>query len=372
LNSEAAIRPIVVGAAGDLADALGGGGGTSFVGVLDGLMTDDMQHVGSFPSYREIDDPTLTIALDNANVNGTWQLIARARWTADNGATRIKNILGAKASSSADLAEILVYAGYAHLYMTDLFGDVPFDGGPLVPQAQVYQRAIDRFTEAITIGRAAGASGTKWVNAALAGRARTYWSLNRLTEAAADAAQVSANFRFDAVFSENSTGENNMYHWANNVRNEVSVSPALRTLYAQTKDPRIAATKAGVGGDGNREWWKQTKYKSYADEMRIAGWQEMELIKAEVAQKAGDLAGAITSINKVRAAVNDPVNVKARPSSTNATEVLDWIKYERQVEFFWEGRRMAVLQHFGMTSLIKHPPFFPIPSFERDTNPNIR
>lgn len=372
LNVEIAIPALVAGAGGDLSVALGNTLGS--VVTFSGIVTDELQHVGSYPTWREVDDPAQPIDLQNITLNNLWQACARARWVADDGAGRIKEILGEeKAKTSKDLAQILVYAGFAHLILADLFGDVPFDGGPLVPLMDVYQRAADRFNEAIVVGNAAGA--TDWVNAAHAGRARAYQEMNNLTAAVADANLVPEGYRFDAIFSENSDREKNYSYWANITRNEASVSPQIRELYAQTHDSRIRCIYKGVGGDGNRDWWTQFKYTSFNAPIRLVSWQEMELIKAEAKYQSGDLAGAIDHINKVRAAALDDTTgtpLETRPTSSDANQVKEWIIHERRVEFFFEGRRMADCRHFGLTSIIKNdPPFFPIPSYERDTNPNI-
>ena len=373
LNVDIAIPAIVAGAGGDLSVAIGNTLGS--VVTFSAIITDELQHVGSYPTWREVDDPNQPIDLQNITLNDLWMTAARARWVADDGARRIKEILGEDAANkSKDLAQILVYSGFAHLTLADLFGDVPLDGGPAVPQNDVYQRAVDRFTEAIQVGSAAAGAAT-WVNAAYGGRARAYHIMKNIGAAVADANMLPADFRFDAVFSDNSGRERNYSYWANITRNEASVSPQLRELYAQTNDSRIRCVYKGIGGDGNRVWWTQFKHVSYASPIRLVGWQELELIKAEARHQAGDLPGAIEHINKVRAAaLNDTTNapMEARPASTDANEVKDWLIHERRVEFFFEGRRMADCRHFGLTAIIKNtPPFFPVPSYERDTNPNF-
>jgi len=371
LDNEIAIPALVAGAGGDLFYIFGY---LDSAPVFSGMLVDEIQHVGSYPDWRQVDDPNLVITVESISLNNLHDNCARARWVADDGARRIKDLLGDQAASSEDLAQILVYSGFAHLLLGDLFGAVPFDGGPLVAQEQVYQRAIARFTEAMTVATAAGA--TEWVHAALAGRIRAYHAVNDLTNAVADIQQLPAGYRFDAVFSENTDREKNWCYWANITRNECSVSPEIVALYQETNDPRIRCTDNGVGGDGNRPWWIQDKYTSYSSPIRLAGWQEFELIQAEAKLNIGDLAGAITHINNVRTGIviddgqNTPLPL--REASSNAAEVLEWLIHERRVELFFEGRRLADCRHFGLLSIIKNdPPFFPIPSNELDTNPNL-
>jgi hypothetical protein len=371
LNNEIAIPALVAGAGGDLYYIYGY---LDSAPVFSGMLADEIQHVGSYPDWRQVDDPDLVITEESISLNNLHDNCARARWVADDGARRIKELLGDPAASSADLAQILVYSGFAHLLLGDLFGAVPIDGGPLISQEEVYQRAVARFTEAIAVGQAAGAS--EWVQAAYAGRTRAYFSLNDLNKAVADAQQLPAGYRLEAIFSENTDREKNWCYWANITRNECSVSPEIVALYQETRDPRIRCTDNGIGGDGNRPWWIQDKYTSYSAPIRLVGWQEFELIQAEAKLNSGDLAGAIAHINTVRAGIvlDDAENtpLAARGASSDAAEVRAWLIHERRVEFFFEGRRLADCRHFGLLNVIKNdPPFFPIPSNELDTNPNL-
>lgn len=400
LENTKAIPPLTAGVAGDFAVALGGGGSTVFIAEFDAIVSDDAQHIGSFPTFREVDDPMpKTIDLQNISLNDMYRQLARSRWVADDALRRIKSVSADTVwNRNANIAAILVYAGYSYVSLADLYNGAPIDGGPKLTRTQLYQKAIERFTEAITIGTNASnsalpgrvstsigsttgvvtaASGTEWVRRAQAALARVNHITGNIAQAKtfADLASPtgSTSFRFTMTYSLNSGRENNYFYWANYVRNEVGVSPEARALYAANPtDSRIRTTRSaqsgGFGGDGNREWWIQYKFTGYDSPMDIATWQEMELIRAEAAQKTGDLTGAVTAINRVRAAVS---GLAPRPASTDANQVLDWIKYERRAEFFWEGRRMADLRYFGETAKIKVTGgFFPIPSSERDTNPN--
>ncbi|MBN1349356.1 RagB/SusD family nutrient uptake outer membrane protein [candidate division KSB1 bacterium] len=370
LNAPVAIGAIVAGAGSDLSVAYGD---LANVPLFSGMLCDEIQHVGSYASFKDVYYENRVIQIDQVFMNNFYSDCAVARWSADDGARRIKEVLGDEANSSPDVAEILVYSGFAHLALGDVFGSVPIDGGPLISQQEVYQRAANKFTEAITVGQAAGAG--EWVEAARAGRARAYYSMDEFALAVADAQQVPADYRFDARFAEGSDDEKNWNYWANITRLEVSVSPEIVGLYEETNDSRIKSTFAGIGGDGVHDCYVQYKYTGYSSPIRLVGWQEMELIQAEAKLNAGDLAGAVAHINTVRAAaLNDSTGVpmEARTVSTNADEVRQWLIHERRVEFFYEGRRLQDCRHFDQLDLIKNdPPFIPISSWEADNNPNI-
>lgn len=395
LKDATAIPPLTVGVAGDFAFALGSGF-AQFLALYDAMVTDDAQHVGSFPTLREVDDPLpRTIDLQNISLNAMYSSIARARWVADDGIARIKEVtVDTVWQRNANVAAILIYGAYTYVWLADMYNGAPVDGGPKLSRQELHNRAIARFNEAITVGTNAsntalsgrvatsvggvnGATGTEWARRARAGLARVYHITGLLAQAVTEANLVSpaasTTFRFNAIYSLNSARENNAWNVMNITRNEVSVSPDARALFAANpQDTRIRTSRAtasgGIGGDGQREWWLQFKYTGFDIPIRIAGWQEMELIRAEASQKAGDLTGAIAAINRVRAAVT---GLAPRAASTDANQVLDWIKYERRAEFFWEGRRLADLRYFGESAKIKlSPAYFPIPSSERDTNPN--
>ncbi len=398
LTTLAGIPPLTTGVASDFSVAMGNG---DFITLMDAMTTDDAQHVGSFPTYREVDNPLpKTIDLTNISLNNVYDIIARARWVADEGIKRIKS-LGPDTvwNRNANVAAILVHAGYAFIMLADFYNGAPIDGGPKLSRTALYDEAIKRFQDAITVGTNASnpalpgrvptsvgstagatptaASGTEWARRAGAGLARVFHITGRLAEAVTAANLVApvgtTTFRFNAIYSLNSGRENNSFYTWNIVRNEVSVSADARALFAANpQDTRIRTSRAtasgGFGGDGQREWWLQFKYTNLDVPIRVAGWQEMELIRAEASQKAGDLTGAIAAINRVRAAVT---GLAPRAASTDANQVLDWIKYERRAEFFWEGRRLGDLRYFGESAKIKlSPAYFPIPSSERDTNPN--
>lgn len=65
---------------------------------------------------------------------------------------------------------------------------------------------------------------------------------------------------------------------------------------------------------------------------------EMYLNRAECLYHAGDYAGALSDINKIRSRANIPERSLAYASDPS-TEVLTWILEERRLELAWEGHR---------------------------------
>ncbi len=94
---------------------------------------------------------------------------------------------------------------------------------------------------------------------------------------------------------------------------------------------------------------------------------------------AGNLANAVSIINALHTAAGLPATF----SSSDATEIMDQIIYERQAELFLEGHRFGDIRRYNVT-LDPAPgtPYhtggeyldtrcFPIPGIESDANPNV-
>ncbi len=361
LNDSLAIVPVRVGVAGDFAVAYAGGNGDEV--LFSGLLAQELVHSGSFPTFREFSNGV--ILYDNIDLNNWWGRLQRARFVADDAARRIKTILTVPQQSS-NLAEVRIYAGFARILLSDNFGAVPYDGGPLVPQQQVYQDAEANFTEALTIAQTIG--NTTLAQRATAGRARARLMLGNTAGALADASTIpngtaTTGFRFDAIYSENSARENNLVVVYTITRLETSVAPAFRN----TGDPRVVVLNLNrLGPDGATPVFQQRKYTSRASPVAITKWQEMALIRAEVKLGTGDVTGALTDINAVRSAAGLAAYANTNPDSVRAR-----LRTERAYEFFLEGKRLVDLRRYNQIPAGRAS-FFPFPKNEIDTNPNVR
>ena len=113
-----------------------------------------------------------------------WNLAQQARWTAEDGIKRVKDIWGADATKQVNLAQVLVWAGYANRHLGENFCDGVIDGSAKQAYTVYLDRAEANFTEAITV--ASGLTGTTAANlaiAATAGRASVRLLKNNLTGA---------------------------------------------------------------------------------------------------------------------------------------------------------------------------------------------
>jgi hypothetical protein len=326
LNGREAMPGLVVGMAADLSAAV------SQVSIWSVLWGDDLRHSGTLGA------PTIFTQgiIAPEDVGPVWNDMHRARWVAEDGIERMQDVLGSDYSTSELAAEANVYAGYANRILGENVCDAVFDGGPAEPYTVHFTRAEEYFTQAVTLAQAAGS--TTLQRAALAGRAQVRAALGDWTGAATDAAVLPVDFRFDAIFSENTGREENGWYGVTISRGEYTV---WGSEWHSNPDPRApweaALTSSGdtaVAANGYTLWLKQQKFTSNADDIPLAKGTEMLLIRAEAALRAGDVTGAMAFINEGRAA-QDMETVTA----TTAAEAWTILHRERGADMWLEGRR---------------------------------
>lgn len=364
LNQSTAIPAIVTGIAADFAVQY------QWTIICSGLLSNELIHIGSFPTFREMHDGQ--VQDNNTTMEDWFGFIQRARWVAENGAERIKRIVGEdSAKKMIEYALARIYAGFSLIHLADMWNGAPIDGGPLLTRAQIYDRAIAHFTEVINIadGLPAGRTfrnGHQTLNRdqvkaiAYLGRARAKLHKGDLPGAYNDVANPAlfTGLRFDAVYSENTSRENNQVYIFAYDRPEVAVGPRHQIV----GDPRVPVERPTAG----RPYWRQTKYPTRAADIPIVKWQEANLIRAEYFHSQGNITAALAEINRIRAAAGlRDTTVGSLPA------LLNLIREERQKEFFLEGMYLQDLRRFNDPFLQGRMAFFPLGRREKDTNPNL-
>jgi hypothetical protein len=295
--------------------------------------------------------------------------ISRAIWVSDTSAVRIGKVV-ANAEASPEVAEVLIYGAFAHLLMADHFCQATVKGGPAITPDSLYKRAETIFTRAIAIATTAAKTDLK--NRALAGRARTRLMLKNYTGARDDAKLIPAGFRFNAVYSANSTRENNSVATQTTtlIRREAGVNPRFYDNPLYKVDPRTPFRDKGdtaKGPDPIRKFVEQLKYPLRETPIAISSWQEARLIEAEAEARLGNLPRAVTLINEVRAASS-----LSTFSGTTSTEVLNQLYYERSAELWLQGQSLSDLRRFNDPFLATRlDKCFEIGQLEWDNNPNL-
>lgn len=335
LNSEEAIPGLVTGMSSDFSL------GYRVTTYWGGVWSDDLIHSGTFAA------PTIfrTGEINSEDVDPWWGPAHRARWVAENGVERIQNILDEGYDQSFYAARANLFAGYANRHLGENVCHAVIDGGPAEDFTVHFERAEEYLSESIRIAENIGNS--ELYMAALSGRASVLAAKGDWVGAANDAMEIPIDFRYEALYSLNSSRENN--NWPTNTidRGEYSV---FSTPWDGVDDPRLpqevvltAGGDTATAADGNTPWITQLKHETEADNIALAKGTEMLLIRAEMELRENqDIDEALEYINEGRGFHGlDPVD------ADNLEEVWEILHYERGADMWLEGRRFWDLRRWN-------------------------
>jgi hypothetical protein len=366
LNTPSAMPALVVGMSGDLSVAL------STTTIWGSVWSDDLYHSGTLGA------PTIFAQgiINPIDIDPWWDDVHRARWVAEKGLERMKEVLGTGFETFAQTPRAYLHAGFANRILGENACNAVFDGGPSQAYTEHFKRAEQYFDEALRIATAL--NNTTLKNAALAGRAQVRMALGNWTGAVADAALVPIAYRYDAVYSLNTAREGNGFQAVTLVRGEYTV---WNTEWANTTgDPRIPWVRVltSSGGqanaaNGRTPWYRQQKYLDDGAKIALAKGTEMLLIRAEAALIGSDVPAAMGFINQVRA-----YHSLSTLTATTAAEAWPILRSERGKTLWLEGRRFWDLRRWNAatgpaksTFLDTRSKCVPISERERLTNKNI-
>lgn len=361
LNNPEGIRAVVNGVQGDFANATTtpGGGGIYTSGAL---LSDELVHCGTWMPIRMLSDG-VTINTEPEN-QSRWAQSSRARWTAENARTRIENTDGVP-NDGEEMAKVTLFAGFANRMMGDNFCDAVIDGGERQDNSVFHERAVDFFSDAITLADNLG--NNQLLNAAYAGRAQTHMMLGNWELAVQDARQVGTGFRYEQIHSSNSSREyNGVYRWTGDgyQTNQTTVWGTPFEEWGNEVngeneeaegDPRVSyemifdGDEIQLGGDNDRPLYYTRKYGSLGDNIPIVKGTEMRLIEAEYQIMQGEFEIAIGYMNEVREyhSNNGTELDELDPDEYDtADEVWELHMKERGIELWLEGRRVADLRRW--------------------------
>jgi starch-binding outer membrane protein, SusD/RagB family len=388
LDDPAAQTAVVNGAGRDLSDAL------NWTAYTSGAVAREIFPAGSTGSFG-ISSQQQIGRLIPEETDAYWNRAQRARWEAENGLARFKETMTADAyGKSKNVAQLLVWAGYANRLLGESMCDAVIDGGAKQAYTVFLTRAEAQFTEAMSVATAAGDSKT--AQAAQAGRASVRLDLGNLSGAASDAAALPDAFVYQMPYYTTDADQYNRIYWAtanSPYRAHTTWNTFYQQYYTDSKDPRVAwvADPKNPVGDaavlqlGRVPWYSETKFgKKDAGINLSSGW-EMRLIEAEAKLKGGDVTGALTLINKHRVALG------LTPwTAANAVDAWTALKRERGIELWLEARRLSDLRRWKATSTpgtlsdfeiagnaksyldAAQDLCYPTPLSETQTNPNLK
>ena len=347
LNTPSALSSLVNGSGRDLAESI------NWVAYTGGAVAREIFPAGSTGAFG------ITVLHQNGKLvdndgDTWWNFAQRARWTSEDAVTRVKSVLGASSANNATLAQALVWAGFSNRHLGENFCEGVINGGAPGPSTVYLERAEANFTEAITVATAA--NNVNLVSAATAGRASVRLLRNNTAGAATDAAAVASTFAYRMPYYQTELDQYNRIFWASAnqpYRAHTVWNTYIETYRRATRDPRvpydssltILVGDAAVGSLGRVRWYFQTKYPTLTSPINLVSGWEMRLIEAEVKLIAGDLDGALTSINGRRTAL-----ALAPVTATSLAEGWAALKRERGIELWLEGRRLGDMRRWAALS----------------------
>ncbi len=370
LNVPAAVQGVVTGMSADFSVMF------DYIVPVSGMASDEISHGGSYTA----EGLWVRGIFRAEDVNGQWANMQRARWVAEHGIERMKGVGGYAFDTNILSARAYLWAGLANRTLGEIACDAIIDGGPKQANSVYFTRAEAHYTEAIRIATAVGGTaGTAVANAAYGGRAAAKAALGKWAEAVSDAQRIPINFVYNAVYSTNSSRENNQFVSETWVRREFTV---WGTRWANVfKDPRVpwdtVKTSSGAiqkGQDGKTNYFRQRKYPDLGAEIPLVKGTEMLMIRAEERLRAGDINGAYGHMNTARTFYGLPA---LTPAASLAQAWTDF-KAERGATLWLEGRRWFDLRRWGAetgpmndTFLTGRATCMPISQNEVDANPNL-
>jgi len=328
--------------------------------VYQSLMSDVYEHTGTWQGYDEIDHGRFIYGA--VDMDGVMNSLLRARWFAEDAEERFKRVLGdAEAAKSPLTAQVRLGGAMADLYIGAAWCEAPaVSDGPAVPDSQILEQAVTKFTATIETATAAGKSDI--ARAALAGRAQAKLLLGQYDAAAADAHQVPDGFNYAAKFNNQSSNwvvtvttatfneaAGLRSKWWHLVDDDAGGPTFMRDPWTNEYDHRKP-----VHWDGDRATdnitphYSQWKYTVETDDIPMVHSSMMRLIEAEALMRKGDYAGAMAFINPLRAAAE----LSPLPVPTDATVMRDILLSERDAETYMEGWRAVDMWRFGITKEI--------------------
>jgi hypothetical protein len=345
LNREEAIPALVNGMASDFSLALSGGASGAVWEIA--IMTGELGLGAYEPEHHRMHAGVIGPEW-RADYDWT-EAIHAARWAAEDGLRRIKEVLGGNAQSSSAVAEALLWAGYSNRLLGAVHCRAVFDGGVPQPREAHWERAEEQFSEAIQVAQSAGEP--KLLNAAYGGRASVRLTLGDLDGALSDAQQVPDEFVWEAKFDDVSQGgrlTNTIWFESHPRRNVSAAFTWFRDYYLESGDSRVETSDPGQNaGDGWSPLIVPEKYPSGTSDVALTTGSEARLIEAEVMILQGDWQDGMSKINTLR----NSAGVDPWVASTQR-EAYEALILERAIVLWLEARRTTDLYRYDKATAI--------------------
>lgn len=373
--------------------------------LMSGLLADEYQASGSFPTREEVD--RRSISRDNATTQQTFRLMHRARRAAEVAA----ELFGEYEPETRPHAEAHVLAGFMYNAFAEMYcSGVPFSALPLgdptedfgepMTTEEMLGLAMDWLAEGRTLAGVAGSDLE--AHAAAVGLGRALTNLGEYGSAAAAVFGVPTQFTYTVNHSSATPRQwNGAWNFVNSVKRWRIADQAggtglpYRTLGTETDaagevieegDPRVVWFADGVGFDQETPQYSQRKFPSNSSPTPVATGIEARLIEAEAALQQDDRESFRQIHNDLRATVGLDAFTQAEVEGMTFDELVDLHFLERGLWLWQTGHRLGdlrrLVRQYGRDAETVFPTGayfkggshgadvnFPIP-IDEDNNPN--
>lgn len=418
--STATARAAVAGMYDALQDGSYYGGEVVFFGDLSG---DDVEHTGTFTSYRQIDLNDITA--DNASVEGMWDALYRVIGRANTVITRVPGLPGLDpVERDQMLGEAYLVRALTYHHLVKFWGDSNPTGmgvplrlipPPSIPAAatitrattgEVYTQIVSDLTQAEALMSVTTATTTGSLGATLALRARVLLYQQNWAGAEAAAEAVVAigyalapdyNDLFDAdgidtpedifrvTFTATEFCLEGYYYRHNDAGGRREITPNQN--FALVYDPGYTGAPTSYAPtdlrgqrnisftdplDGLTIYGSKWPTGVGAEDIHVIRFAEVLLIQAEAEARQNKLVEAEASLTPVRTRAG--LAAAGVDGMTQANAILT-ILQERRLELAYEGDRWPDLVRTGRAVTVMGIPAFqklyPIPLNELDVAPGL-
>lgn len=349
LNNEAGVATLRAGSLADFAIGMSGSaaghGATTGLVVMSGLMSDEYDYSGTFPTRREAD--TRILQNTNFDIERIFGNLHRGRASAEATIDLIDNFGGFEGVRS----EMESLVGYVYIMFAETYcGGVTFSkatsegellyGEPMTT-TEMFQAASDWFDQA----KASAPPSSDLDYLARVGKARALLGLGQIANAATEVSGVPDAFVYNIEHSENSLRQQNGIFIMTSTRRQFSIADGKGgngLNYRSSNDPRTPwEDRVEFGQDDITSYYNQLKYPDPSAPLVLASGIEARLIEAEALAVEGDATGT--------QGIHDALRASMSLSSDDLTgmttdQLLDYHFAERAFWLYSTGHRQGDLR----------------------------
>jgi hypothetical protein len=360
--------------------------------------SDEFISIGGYDASRELDQGYLTNATNEFTTN-SFGYLSEARFSADQAIGHLEGFDKAGAlKTRSDLARAYLYGGIVYAAIGDGFADFVISdrqaAAPPIGEArmsQTYDTALVYLDRGLAVAKATGRADLQLSILAVRARtkhARALWTkLHPKGTAPADPLVADAGANADALAAlalatqpdwklkltyGATTVPNELANWVN-VRQEFRASDEIAVPTADNK--KVASIRLRDPIDDKPDPVLQGILAEFVADpqyppITLSSARELHLLIAESALSQGDVGEAARRINLVRA-------LNGLTPYSGQVPLGTLLRYERRVNLFLQGRRLADQYRFGIVdpqwlpaSDARKTPgtYLPIPDVERRSN----